>query len=232
MNRVCAIHQPNFFPWPGYFDKIQKSDVFVFLDDVKYTKASWTNRVRIDIEGMPAWATCHVSASSKSAISEVEIVDTRRWREKLLKTISANYANFPNFKKYFPIIEELITHRETNLAQFNMNCIRTLCRIMAIDATFLLKSDLQISTNSNQMLIDICKKVGANTYLCGNGADGYQIDSMFEENGISVRYQKFEQIPYGPEGRFIAGLSIIDLLLKDHERPVAGLISRDANASV
>jgi hypothetical protein len=63
--RLCAIHQPNFFPWLGYFDKINRADVFVFLDQVAYPKSgssmgSWCNRVKINIAGVASWISCPV----------------------------------------------------------------------------------------------------------------------------------------------------------------------------
>ena len=45
--KKVAIHQPNYLPWLGYFAKIKKCDIFVFLDDVQFSKNSWQNRVHI-----------------------------------------------------------------------------------------------------------------------------------------------------------------------------------------
>ena len=65
MNRVVAIHQPNFFPWLGYFDKIARSDVFIFLDDVQFPKTGgvWSNRVKILIGGEARWSTAPIDRS-------------------------------------------------------------------------------------------------------------------------------------------------------------------------
>ena len=42
---IVTIHQPNFAPWTGYFDKMTKADVFVLLDTVPFTKGGFQNRV-------------------------------------------------------------------------------------------------------------------------------------------------------------------------------------------
>nr|MBI3612487.1 WbqC family protein [Nitrospirota bacterium] len=44
---LVAIHQPQYLPWLGYLDKIDRADVFVILDTVQFKKNEWQNRNRI-----------------------------------------------------------------------------------------------------------------------------------------------------------------------------------------
>jgi hypothetical protein len=137
--RVVAIHQPNFFPWLGYFDKLARADVFVLLDHVQFQKkgGNWANRVQLLTGGgRPGWVTAPVDRSyhGTKAISEVVIDETQPWRQKLLKTIVANYARAAHFEESFPIVEELIGHPSRNLAELNENAIRRLVGEIALPA--------------------------------------------------------------------------------------------------
>ncbi len=90
---ICAIHQPNFFPWLGYFDKINRADVFVFLDDVAYPKSgsgmgSWCNRVKLSIQNQSKWVSCPVKRETgQQIIKNVVMAEGKIWREKFLKSL-------------------------------------------------------------------------------------------------------------------------------------------------
>jgi len=218
--RVCAIHQPNFFPWLGYFDKIRRADVFVFMDDVAYPKSgsgsgSWVNRVKFRINGAAAWFGCPIRRESGvQLIKDVRIDDRQPWRKKLLRMLEVNYRPAPNYAQTMTLVERLVAFETDCLAQFNINAIRALCSFLGIAADFRLQSELGTDSHSTALLIEITRKVGAGAYLCGGGAAEYQDDGMIEANGLKVIYQAFVAQPYGPRADFIPGLSVIDYLMK------------------
>ena len=108
MNRIVAIHQPNFFPWIGYFDKIARCDAFVILDDVQFPKTggTWTNRVKLPISGEPRWVTAPINRnySGVRKISEIEFTGNQAWRDKILKIIEFNYKKAPFYVEMFSFL--------------------------------------------------------------------------------------------------------------------------------
>jgi hypothetical protein len=216
---ICAIHQPNFFPWLGYFDKIRRADVFVFLDEVAYGKSgsgmgSWTNRVLIDVQGRPAWFGCPLQRRpGRQAIREVEIDDSQPWRRRLLRTLDINYRRAPGFPAAMELLQPLLDYPECCLARFNEHAVRTIAAALRLECRFVRQSQLAITGRGTRLLITIAKAVGADTYLCGGGAAGYQDDLLFAPGGIELVYQNFEAQPYREPDRFLPGLSVIDYLM-------------------
>ena len=92
MGHVVAVHQPNILPWVGYFQKLMNSDTFIFLDDVQFSKGSYTNRVQININGEAKWLTIPVSSSLGALINSIEINQNEHGIKKQLKTIQIHYA--------------------------------------------------------------------------------------------------------------------------------------------
>jgi hypothetical protein len=218
--RICGIHQPNFFPWLGYFDKIARSDVFVFLDAVSYPKSgksmgSWCNRVKLNISGRAAWVSCPVVREPGiQLINTVRINDARDWRDDLRRTIETNYRFARNFAPAFELVDQLLDFETELLAEFNINAITAIAAEMGVTAEFVIQSQLPpMNQTGTDRLIAIAKAVGATAYLCGGGAGGYQDDAAFEGAGVDLVYQDFAPGPYGPPERFIPGLSVIDWLM-------------------
>lgn len=224
---LVAIHQPNFFPWLGYFDKIRRADMFVFLDAVDYPRSgsggmgSWCNRVKIAIQGEAQWVTCPLQKLALGEpITAATIDDHQPWRRKLLRTLEANYGRAGRFGEAMPLLKSLIEAEETNLAAFNIAAVRTIAARLGIGARFLRQSEITHAGTSTARLISLVKAVGGTAYLAGGGAGGYQEDELFAREGIELAYQNFTPRPYGPPDRFVPGLSVIDYLMHDG-RPLA-----------
>ncbi|MCP5268576.1 MAG: WbqC family protein [Zoogloeaceae bacterium] len=214
---LVAIHQPNFFPWLGYFDKIRRADIFIFLDDVQYPKkgGSWSNRVKVLINSEGHWLTAPVDRSfhGTRAINEMYFSGEEDWRGKVLKTLIAAYRRAPYFEEAFSILEPLIRHSDDNVAGYNVHATVTLAGAIGLSVdSFVRSSSLQVGSTATQRLIDLTRQVGGQFYLCGGGASGYQEDEAFARNGLSLVYQQFVPEPYPQYGMatFLPGLSIID----------------------
>lgn len=215
--KIVAIHQPNFFPWLGYFDKIRRADLFVLLDDVQIQKtgSSWVNRVKLNLNNEARWITCPIlRTEGVHSIHEVNIDDRQPWRDKLLKSIEQNYRKAPNFEALRPTIEGWIRQETDNLADFNITIIQEVMHLLGLTTPLIRHKDLNTSLHSTSMLVEILKATGGTTYLCGGGADGYQEDHLFSEAGITLEYQGFKPTPYGNPGTYLAGLSVLDFLLQ------------------
>lgn len=218
--KVVAIHQPNFLPWLGYFDKLARADVFVLLDHVQFPKkgGTWVNRVRLLTGGDQAgWVTVPVDRSYHGvrAINEMRIDESRPWREKLLKTLRTSYGKAPGFDEVFPALERLIEGSEPELAELNERGIAELAELLGLgDAAFVKSSELDVSGQATELLIEIVGEVGGGSYLCGAGSEGYLEPEKFERAGIELRMQEFRHPAYDQgTAEFIEGLSSVDALM-------------------
>lgn len=217
MTKICAIHQPNFFPWLGYFDKIKDADIFVFLDNVQNIKtgSNWVNRVKLNYNNTEKWFTCPIKRpSGLTSINAVEFSNDN-WDADFLSVLWNYYRLHVGFKKTINLIENILAEKNSNLlADFNIIAIRQITDYLGIQSCFIKQSELNVTGNSTELLINICKQVKADTYLCGNGASSYQNDNLFVVENIELKYQDFKILPYGDDGsKFLPGLSVIDYLM-------------------
>ena len=211
---IVSIHQPNFLPWAGYFYKVAESDVFVFLDTVQYSKNSLINRNRIKTPQGPLWLTVPVSYRHPQSIREVEINNAADWRKKHLKTLEMNYRKSPCFEEIYPGIADVYRSEDwRNLSRLNIRLASHVLEYLEIPTRTVIASNLAVSGKSTELLVNIIKKLGGDTYLSGFGGAKYQDEDLFTRDGIELRYYDFKSPVYPqPWGEFEANLSIIDLL--------------------
>jgi hypothetical protein len=233
LSRIVAIHQPNFFPWLGYFDKIARSDFFILLDDVQFpkTNGTWLNRVQFLIAGEAKWVTAPVKRDYHGTLSINEMFFDEKvpWREKFLRTLEGNYKKSNFYKENIGFITELIINRQSNIGAYNIHCILSLSNYLSLDTCKIKKaSDLQIATTSTQRIVDLVKEVKGDTYYCGGGATGYQEDELYSKHQIELVYQNYQSPVYTQKGcsDFVKGLSVIDALFQTGKEATIELLRK------
>lgn len=217
--RVVAIHQPNFFPWLGFFDKLVRSDVFVVLDHTQFPKSegNWTNRVRLSVNGEAAWVTMPVDRKYEGLrrIDEIHIDDRAPWRRKLLQLLRTNYGRAAFFSQVFPAVEAWVLAPAELVAEFNLHAIAGICERIGLETSHLIRSStLGIDGAKSELVANLVKRVGGTRYLSGDGSAGYLDEQVLRAAGLQVEYQRFAH-PVYPQRQgsgFIAGLSVLDAL--------------------
>jgi len=219
-NQVITIHQPDFMPWLGFFNKISNSDIFVVLDHVinRPNDSNWIKRVKFIINKEPAWITIPVvkpKGIEFQKIMEFAIDVENKYMKKALKTVEYNYKNAPFFDEIFPIIEEYFDSKEILICKRNMIFICTIIERLNINTKIIFSSNLNCEEKGTDLLIEIIKKINGNTYIAGGGAEGYQIDELFLTNNIELQYNNFKHPVYKQlnTNNFFPGLSVVDALM-------------------
>ena len=223
---ICAVHQPQTFPWLGYFAKIIQSDHFVILDNVQFKKNEWQNRNKIRTQNGWQWLTVPVLHHFGQLINEVKLNNTSNWRHKHLQALLTSYRKAPYFKQYFPELEELYHKNWQLLIDFNLTGIRWLLKVLNINTPITLASEMKeipqiINLGAEERLIRITKALKADTYLSGAGGQEYLDQGLFPANQVKLIFQQFEHPVYHQlQSEFISHLSVLDLLFNEGPRSV------------
>jgi hypothetical protein len=211
---ILSAHQPAYLPWLGYFDKIARADVFVYLDTVQFEKNSFINRNQIKTPQGAMWLTIPIKTKGHTSASlrTTEIDDAQPWRTKHLKSIEMNYRKAPRFEECYPKIETLIRMPETNLAEYCFQQLQFWLKELAIDTQVVRSSELSVNSTKSDLVLDLCQHFSADHYLSGALGRDYLIEDDFKKAKISVEYQCFTLRNY-PQlwGEFIPYLSILDV---------------------
>jgi hypothetical protein len=212
--------QPTYIPWLGYFDMIDKVDVFVFLDDVQLERRSWQVRNRIKGAIGEIWLTIPVKKTKirdDLTINNAQINNDESWKNKHLKTIKLNYGKGPFFSEIYDFLNKEYRNVES-LADFNIKVIKDISTKIGITTTFLRSSEIkEVKGSKDQRLFNICNAIGACSYLSPKGSKQYlnkhNKGGVFAESNVGLYYHSYEHPEYTQlYGSFVPYMGVYDLL--------------------
>ena len=222
-----AIMQPYLFPYIGYWQLINAVNTFMIYDDVTFIKQGFINRNYILIAGEKKRFTLELlGASSNKYINEIKVGGNTL---KLLKTIEMAYKKAPQFESVFPIIQDILSNNERNLAKFIGYSLKKISAYLEIDAKFIYSSEIEKNDRikAQEKILDICKTLGAKCYINAIGGKELYSKDRFKEEGINLHFLKTEIQEYKQfKNEFIPYLSIIDIMMFNSKREIREMLER------
>jgi hypothetical protein len=222
---IISVHQPQYIPWLGYFDKIARSDAFVYLDKVQYKPREFQNRNRIRTRDGSMWLTVPVVCKGKSrqSISEAAIDNEFGWQKQHLNSLKSWYGHARYFDSHLAFFEGIYSRDWGKLADLNIHIIDYLLKALGISTPIYYESGLGTEKMATDRIIELCRKLKADVYLSGSGGKNYLEEEKFPAAGIRLEYQHFTHPVYtqqfmSSEKDFIPYMSIIDLLFNEGPR--------------
>lgn len=207
--------QSNYIPWKGYFDIVHDVDLFVFYDDVQFTKNDWRNRNKIKTAQGSAWLTVPVGDSLSRNINEVRISDPT-WQRKHWQTLLQVYGKTRHFARYREYLESVYLGRRWEfLSELNQSLIRHIAtEFLGCTTRFALSSDYGSEGAKMDRLLDLVRRTGATYYLSGPAAKAYIEPERFAEAGVELAWKDYAGYPEYAQRfpPFEGGVTVLDLL--------------------
>jgi hypothetical protein len=188
--RVVVL-QSNYIPWKGYFDLINDADLFIFYDEVQYTKNDWRNRNQICTKNGLQWLTIQIYKDAVNGkISDVKL--SPKWQKQHFKSLYLGYKSAPQFKQLEELMNDyLLDKKWTSLKDLNHYLIKKISLNIGMKTIFEDSTKYLLEGNKVERLLNLLVQVGATEYISGPSGKNYlnDFEYLFEENNIKLTYK-------------------------------------------
>ncbi len=233
-----AIHQPHFLPWLGYLHRMAQADLFVLLDHVQFERRNYQNRTMIRMNDEPRWLTVPVIQNSQKECIVDKRVDNRIdgakwWAPNHFSTLRHAYREAAHFATYAADFKRLFETRWDRLVDMNQAGLDLLRDAFGIRTPLARSSELAVEGARADLILSVCKEVGADTLIAGlGGSRGYLDADAFAREGVRIVFHEFHHPEYAQPGNapFLRGLSSIDMLFNCGARSASLLLGEQPMA--
>lgn len=181
---IVTIHQPESYPWCGFFNKMHNCDKYIILDSVDFRKNYFQNRNKIFTGNGSSFLTIPVKKNGAKKINEIEIANETNWKSKHWKTITQAYKKSPFFHEVESELFDIINKKHDLLVSYNVDIILLFKEKLDIKCDVLLSSEFCSDFRSSNLILDLCKKNGASIYISGRDGGNYLNEDDFKKSRL------------------------------------------------
>ncbi|MCI6020248.1 MAG: WbqC family protein [Clostridia bacterium] len=212
---ILSGHQPNYLPYPGLIGKILHSDKFIYVSNVQLEKKSWQNRNRIKGANGEIMLSVPVLTKGKfdQSIKDTHINNNTDWAKKHFQAINLSYKKAEYYNRYIDFFDDLYKKEWDSLNELDIYIMNWILKELNIKTEIYYDTDYEFSGKNNELLVQMTKELGCDTYLSNKGSENYVDIDMFVKNGLNHRYLNYNGVRYAQCFKeFIPYLSIFDML--------------------
>jgi hypothetical protein len=230
---ILSAHQPVYLPWLGLFHKIALADKFCIFDIAQYQTKDFNNRNKIKTHTGPIWLSVPVESKGHFAkpLAQIKIIN-KGWNRKHFHSIDLAYRKAPFYRDYIGELETiLVTRSYESLAVLNRATLEFGLRALDIKTPLVVASDYGFRGHKSDLVLDMCKQLGATAYIFGAQGRNYADVGTFSAAGIDARFQDYQHPTYPQQhGAFEPYMSVIDLLFNAGPDSAKILMSGNAHS--
>jgi len=224
-----GIMQPYFFPYLGHFSLIAAVDEWIVFDITQYTPKTWMNRNRI-LHPKAGWQYITVPLSNSSISIKIHearilnLVDAK-------STITGKLSHYKKKAPYFEAVNALVrdvfdSAADDSLVHLNVLGLKAVCRYLDIPFHCRVCSEMNLSLPENlgpgDWALEICRQLGATSYLNPASGEGIFDPTAFADRGIALYFAQPKEFGYRTGTyQYEPHLSILDVLMWNAPEVVA-----------
>jgi hypothetical protein len=209
--------QPTYFPWIGYFKMINDVNLFIFLDDVQYSKGSWHSRNKILNKSKEIWLTISLKKHKLNTnLNEISIFNLDSWKRTHINLLKSIYLKHPYYLSIKEISDFLISIKTEILSEVNIMIIKFICEKLFIKTKTVKSSNFNIDEKRTKKIITLLNNFKVNEYLSPAGSKNYLEEDNFNiKTSIKLKFTNYQFNKYSQfynNSTFVEKLSIIDII--------------------
>ena len=211
-----TISQPMYFPWVGFFEQFLLSDIFVYYNDVQFTRGFF-NRIQLKKSSTTSiWMSIPLKEVRKrKLINEMEIDNSLPWQSKHRNLLKSHLRKGKYLNDALCLLDNLFQNEFTYLDEITIKSIELVVDYYKLKVPLKILKSSQLSSvgSGTERLVSICKYFNANCYITGHGAYNYLDQNSFHKCDINVYYMKYNLPEYDQcFPNFTPFVSVLDLV--------------------